>query len=74
MDTFKLYDLINKRKWTEFLKSLELGESTFAFPSVADIHSCKAIGYSLNSDGLGRSYYFNVNKSEKKVVIKVVAQ
>lgn len=71
MDTFKLYDLISKRRWTEFLKSLEVGESSFAFPSVADIHSCKAIGYSLNSDGLGRTYNFNVNKAEKKVIITV---
>jgi len=71
MDSFELYTLINGKQWTKFLKSLDLGESTFAFPSVADIHSCKAVAYSLNSDGLGRCYNFNVNKAERKVIITV---
>ena len=71
METFNQYALIEQKKWTDFLKSLDLGEHSFLFPSIPDIHSCKAVGYSLNSDGLGRIYNFNVNKSERKVTINV---
>lgn len=71
METFEQYKLINQKRWTEFLKSLDVGVHTFTFPSVADIKSCKAIAYSLNSDMLGRAYYFNVDKKEKQAVITV---
>lgn len=71
MDTFNSYTLIENKRWTEFLRGLDPGEHTFRFPSVPDIRSCKAIAYSLNSDGLGRKYYFNVEKSERKVTIIV---
>lgn len=73
MEQFELYSLINQKKWTEFLHSLNVGEHTFVFPSVGDIKSCKAVAYSLNSDKIGRSYYFNVNKFEKKVIITIKA-
>ena len=73
MEVFEQYSLINQRRWKKFLDSLEVGEHTFTFPSVADIKSCKAIGYDINSDKVGRSYYFSVDKDEKKVVITVKA-
>ena len=71
MQTFDSYALIEQKKWTQFLKGLEPGEHSFLFPSVSDIHSCKAVAYSLNSDNVGRKYYFNIDKSERKVVINV---
>ena len=71
MEIFELYSLINQRRWTEFLKSLDAGEHTFTFPALPDIASCKAVAYSLNSDKQGKSYRFNVDKDEKKVVITV---
>ena len=74
MQTFDSYALIEQGKWTEFLKGLEPGEHSFLFPSVKDIKSCKAIGYDLNSDGLGRKYSFNVNKLERKVTITITNQ
>lgn len=72
MNTFNAYQLIEEKKWTAFLKVLDAGEHTFLFPSVKDIKSCKAIGYDLNSDDAGRQYFFNVNKAERKVTIKVI--
>lgn len=74
MEAFEQYSLINQKRWTELLGSLEVGEHTFTFPSIPDIKSCKAIAYNINSDKTGRAYYFNVNKDEKRVVITVVAQ
>ncbi len=74
MQTFEQYSLINNKRWTELLNSLEVGEHTFTFPSIPDIRSCKAVAYDINSNKTGRAYYFNVEKSEKKVVITVVAQ
>ena len=72
MNTYNSYNLIEQKQWTAFLKGLEPGEHTFLFPSVYDIRSCKAIAYSLNTDGLGRKYFFSVNKSERKVTIKII--
>ena len=74
MEAFEQYSLINNKRWTEFLKSLEVGEHVFTFPSVPDIRSCKSVAYDINSSKTGRAYYFGVNKDEKKVVITVVAQ
>ena len=71
METFNQYNLIEQKRWTDFLKSLDAGEHSFLFPSIPDIDSCKAIAYKLNSDGLGRVYNFNVNKAERKVGIIV---
>ena len=73
MEAFEHYSLINNKRWTEFLNSLEVGEHTFTFPSVPDIRSCKSVAYDINSSKTGRAYYFKVNKDEKKVVISVVA-
>lgn len=74
MEAFEQYSLINQKRWTEFLKALEVGVHTFTFPSIEDIKSCKAVAYSLNSDKIGRAYYFNVEKDEKKIVVKVEAK
>jgi len=71
MEVFEQYSLINQKKWTEFLGSLDCGQHTFTFPSLPDIASCKAVAYSLNSDKNGREYRFNVEKSTKKVRITV---
>ena len=71
MESFEHYALINNKRWTEFLNSLEVGEHTFTFPSIPDIKSCKAIAYDINSNKIGRAYYFNVVKDEKKVTITV---
>lgn len=73
MEVFEQYSLINQKRWKRFLDSLEIGEHTFTFPSVADIKSCKAIGYDINTDKTGRFYSFSVDKDEKKVVITVKA-
>lgn len=73
MDTFELYSLINQKKWTEFLVSLSVGSHKIAFPTIADIKSCKAVAYSINSDKTGRRYNFNVDKDEKTAVITVSA-
>lgn len=74
METFELYKLINQKRWTEFLKSLEEGEHTFSFPSVTDIWTCKALAYKYNTDKIGKIYRFHVDKDELKVVIKVTNQ
>ena len=71
MNTFDAYHLIERKRWKAFLMGLDPGEHTFLFPSVGDIKSCKAIGYDMNSDGIGRRYYFSVDKSERKITIKV---
>lgn len=73
MEVFEQYSLINQKRWKRFLTSLDIGEYTFTFPSVADIKSCKAIGYDMNSDRIGKFYSFSVDKGEKKVVITVKA-
>lgn len=73
MEQFEQYSLINQKKWTELLRSLDVGEHTFVFPSIPDIKSLKTIGYIINSDKVGRVYGFNVNKGEKKVRITVKA-
>ena len=73
MEQFEQYSLINQKRWTELLKSLDVGEHTFVFPSIPDIKSCKTIGYIINSDRTGRVYGFNINKPEKKVRITVKA-
>jgi len=73
MEVFEQYSLINQKLWTKFLKSLEVGEHTFVFPSIPDMKSCKAIGYGLNGDKLGRAYRFCMNKDDKRITIKVIA-
>jgi len=73
MEQFEQYSLINQKKWTEFLKSLEVGMHTFVFPSIADIKSCKTIGYNLNTDRRGRIYGFRTDKPAKKVEITIKA-
>lgn len=74
MDTFILNKLIAERKWTEFLKALPIGETKVGFQEIADIKSCKAIAYDINSDKTGRRYTFNVNKDEKSAIINVEEQ
>ena len=71
MNTLDAYSIIEQRSWKSLLKNLDPGEHTFTFPSVGDMKSCKAIGYDMNSDGIGRKYYFSVDKSERKITIKV---
>ena len=71
METFERYKLIIEKRWTEFLKSLEVGVHTFSFPTIGHIKSCKTIGYNLTTDKLGREYRFKVNKDERKVEITV---
>lgn len=73
MEAFEQYSLINQKRWTEFLNALEVGVHTFVFPTIADIKSCKARGYDLNSDRLGRIYTFETKKQEKIVTITVKA-
>lgn len=73
METFELYSLINQKRWTEFLGVLPIGSHTIAFPSLADIKSCKAVAYAINSDKSGRRYKFNVDKDERRVNITVEA-
>jgi len=73
METFELYALINQKRWTELLGALPIGSHTITFPSLADIKSCKAVAYAINSDKTGRRYLFSVNKDEKRVVVTVEA-
>lgn len=72
MEAHEIYRLINEKRWTELLKGLEVGEHTITFPSLNDIHSCKAIAYSLNSDKLGREYRFNVAKDSRLVLLTII--
>lgn len=71
METFEQYRLINQKQWTDFLKGLQAGESTFTLPTIADIHSLKSVAYKLNSDRLGRKYSIRADKEKKVVVINV---
>lgn len=71
MDIKKINELIAESKWTAMLNELTAGTHIIEFPSVDAIKSCKAVAYSINSDGIGRTYTFNVNKSEKTAVINV---
>ena len=71
METFETYSLIGQKKWTAFLTSLEFGEHSFCLPSIAAIKSCKAVAYSLNTDGLGRRYSISADKATKKVTIAI---
>lgn len=73
MDTFELYSLINQKRWTEFLGALPIGSHKIAFPSLADIKSCKAVAYAINSDKTGRKYKFNVDKDERMANITIEA-
>lgn len=73
MEAFELYQLVNQKRWTELLGSLPVGCHIITFPSLADIKSCKAVAYSINSDKSGRRYTFNVDKDEKRVSINVAA-
>jgi len=74
MEAFEQYSLINQKRWTEFLQSLEVGkENTFTFPSLPAIKSCKTVAYEINSNRTGRTYSFRINKGEKKVEITVRA-
>ena len=74
METFEQYGLINQKRWTEFLGSLEAGKThTFTFPSNRDIKSCKTVAYEINSNRVGRTYSFSINKAEKRVEISVKA-
>ena len=63
------------RQWTAMLAELPAGEHTIEFNDVADIRSCKAVAYALNSDnramGRSRCYKFNVDKMELSVTIIV---
>ena len=67
------YDLVERKRWTEFLTSLPVGTHTVPFPDVKAIRSCKVSAYNINSDGESENcYYFTVNKKNKMVTIKVV--
>lgn len=68
------YKLVDERNWTAFLAELEPGTSTVKFPSVDAIKSCKAVAYDKNSDKIGRTYTFKVNKETCSADITVVEQ
>jgi hypothetical protein len=73
MDIVTITRLIADKEWTKMLKSLPEGEHTLPFRDVKDIRSCKAIAYDINSNGpSGRKYYFNVDKRNLTVRIRVL--
>lgn len=71
MTHFEIQALIQHKRWTELLRSLEPGENDLFFPSVEAIKSCKAVAYDINSSNTGRKYYFHVDKAESRVTITV---
>lgn len=74
MDFSRINELLDGRKWRDFLRSLPVGDHTFTFNTVNDIKVCKATAYDLNSDKAGRRYTFNVYKDERKAVIHVTEE
>lgn len=73
METFEQYGLINRKRWTELLKGLEVGEHTFTFPSISDINSFKSVAYKLNTDMIGRVYSIDADKGNKVVKLTIRA-
>lgn len=72
MEVFEQYNLINRRKWTQLLQSLEPGKShKFSLPSVEDIHSLKSTAYNINTDRGRRIYSIKANKRQIAVEITV---
>lgn len=71
MDLLKINDCMANSKWTAMLGALELGEHTIRFPNLNSLKSCKAIGYAINSDHIGRKYKFTVDKKALTAIIKV---
>lgn len=68
-----LYLLLDRRKWTDVLKGLEVDkEYVFRLPSPRAIHSFKSIAYKLNSFRTGRRYSFNSDNETRiaKVIVK----
>lgn len=54
--------LISECKWSELLKGLPQGTHQLFFPSNDAIRSCKAVAYNLNSDRMGKTFQFKVDK------------
>ena len=73
MEIFEQYSLINQKKWTPLLTSLEPGIThTFTFPSNDAIHSFKSVAYNLNTDRRGRIYSIDADK--KNLIVKVTVK
>lgn len=67
------YELIREKKWTEFLKSLPIGNYTIQMDDNKSIHSMKVVAYSINSDGNSENIYnFSVSKRTRTLTIKVI--
>ena len=67
------YELIREKKWTEFLKSLPIGNYTIQMDDNKSIHSMKVVAYSINSDGDSENIYnFSVSKRTRTLTIKVI--
>lgn len=76
MEAHKQYKLINEKKWTQLLRSLDASadgeEYKFSLQSIKDICSFKAIAYALNSYRLGRKY--SVIADKKEFIVKVIVK
>ena len=71
MDFDNIVRLKDGGRWTEFLSALPGGTHTFRFPNTKAMKSCKAIGYGINSERMGRRYTFNMDKENLILTIKV---
>ena len=63
-----------KSHWTALLKELPVATHTLQFTFLNDIKSCRALAYGLNSDRIGVTYRFSVDKKTKVVIIYVEPQ
>lgn len=67
------YKLIRERRWSEFLRSLSVGNYTVPFSDIRAIRSMTVVAYKFNSDNESDIIYnFTVNKLNKTVTIKVM--
>ena len=71
MESFEQYALINKKKWSELLRTMELGTHTVTVPSLPDIYSFKSVAYYLNSLKMGRTYSVCKDKTKGDLVVTV---
>ncbi|MCQ2142268.1 MAG: hypothetical protein MJY83_07975 [Bacteroidales bacterium] len=63
--------LIQESKWSDLLKGLPIGTHQLFFPSNHAIRSCKAVAYSLNTDRIGKTFRFKVDKEHCFVTLTI---
>lgn len=70
--TREIISLIKKKKWTQFLESLPVGQHSYVFESFRDMDSCISTGTRINSRGESQfEYSFKRNYPQKSMLITV---